>query len=397
MKAATYLARALWSLLVALLLTGWALFVVNVEVLGSGYTASVLALGLPALAMGTVGLLVAARRPDNAIGWIYLGCGLWIALAVANTGYTGWATVVSPGGFGATASEWFGNWPWAPLLSVFFTFPFLLFPDGRLLNARWRPVAWGAGAVTVIWSLIVAFSSTQYTDVAGQPKQNPYTPEALRDFVDALEFAALGFLLALGLSVWSLVLRFRRGGYRERSQIKWLMLAGFVVAVFMVQSLMTEWTSSDTVLLAAVLSLLPLACGVAILRYHLYDIDRIIGRTTAYVLVTAVLLAVYVVVVTSLTSLVPDSGSTGQADSWVVAVATLAAAGLFRPVLRWARRLVDRRFNRERFDAEREVEAFAVKLRIEVEVDEVRADLLAVLGSTVQPATAGLWLKESAT
>jgi hypothetical protein len=105
---------------------------------------------------------------------------------------------------------------------------------------------------------------------------------------------------------------------------------------------------------------------------------------------------VYVVVVTSLTRLVPESGSTGQADSWAVAVATLVAAGLFRPVLRWARGVVDRRFNREQFDAERAVEAFAVRLRVEIESEEVRSDLLKVLGSTVQPASAGLWLKESA-
>ena len=288
MRRATYLARGLWSLLVALLLVGCAVVMVSYRTIGSSSALSVVALALPALALGTVGLLIATRRPDNAIGWIYLGCGLWIAVAIANTGYTGWATVVRPGTFGGTASEWLGNWPWAPLLAVFLTFPFLLFPDGHLLNQRWRPVAWGAGVVTVVWTLSVAFSSTQYTDATGQPKQNPYTPEALRDFVDALEFVALGFLLALGLSVWSLVLRFRRGGYRERSQIKWLILAGLVAVLFMVQSLLTEWTSSDTVLLAVVLSLLPLACGVAILRYHLYDIDRIIGRTTAYAMVTAV-------------------------------------------------------------------------------------------------------------
>jgi hypothetical protein len=396
MRRATNLARGLWLLLVALLLVGCVLVMVSFRTIGSSYTLSVIALGLPALALGTVGLLIATRRTDNAIGWIYLSCGLWLSLAIANTGYTGWATVVRPGGFGGTASEWFGNWPWAPLLAVFLTFPFLLFPDGHLLNARWRPVAWGAGVVTVIWTLSVAFSSTNYTDASGQPKQNPYTPEALRGFVDALDFVALGFLLALGLSVWSLVLRFRRGGYRERSQIKWLILAGLVSALFMVQSLLTEWTSSDTVLLAVVLSLLPLACGMAILRYHLYDIDRIIGRTTAYAMVTAVLLVVYAVVVTSLTSLVPESGSTGQADSWAVAVATLVAAGLFRPVLRWARRVVDRRFNREQFDAERAVEAFARRLRDEVESGHVQADLLMVLGSTVQPASAGLWLKEPA-
>ena len=395
MRLTPYLARVLWSLLVALLLVGCVVVKVNLGAVGSGYTLSTLALALPALAMGTVGMLIANRRPDNAIGWIYLGCGLWIALGIANTGYTGWATLVRPGSFGGTASEWFGNWTWAPLLAVFLTFPFLLFPDGHLLNSRWRPVAWGAGVVTVVWTLGVAFSSTQYTDAAGRPKQNPYTPEALRDFVDALQFVALGFLLALGLSVWSLVLRFRRGGYRERSQIKWLILAGLVSVLFMVQSLVTEWTSSDTVLLSAVLSLLPLACGVAILRYHLYDIDRIIGRTTAYAMVTTVLLVVYAVVVTSLTSLAPESGSTGQADSWTVAVATLAAAALFRPVLGWAQRLVNRRFNREQYDAELSVERFARRLRDEVDSDEIRGDLLTVLDRTVQPAVAGLWLRES--
>lgn len=394
MRRAAYLARGLWSLSVALLLVGCVLVMVNFRTIGSSYTLSVIALSLPALAVGTVGLLIATKRTDNAIGWIYLGCGLWISVAIANTGYTGWATMVRPGGFGGTASEWFGNWPWAPLLAVFLTFPFLLFPDGHLLNARWRPVAWGAGAVTVTWTLSVAFSSTQYTDASGQPKQNPYTPDALRGLVDALEFVALGFLLALGLSVWSLVLRFRRGGYRERSQIKWLILAGFVSALFMVQSLLTEWTSSDTVLLAVVLSLLPLACGVAILRYHLYDIDRIIGRTTAYAMVTAVLLVVYAVVVTSLTSLVPGTGPSGEAASWTVAVATLVAAALFRPVLTWARRVVDRRFNRERFDAERAVEAFARRLRDEVESSHVQADLLILLGSTLQPSSAGLWIQE---
>jgi hypothetical protein len=144
-----------------------------------------------------------------------------------------------------------------------------------------------------------------------------------------------------------------------------------------------------------IMMLIPLACGVAILRYRLYDMDRIIGRTTAYALVTAVLLAVYAVVVTSLTQLVPDSGTTGAPASWAVAVATLVAAGLFRPVLKWARRVVDRRFNREQFDAELAVETFAVRLRDEVEGDQVRSDLLTVLGSTVQPASAGLWLRET--
>jgi hypothetical protein len=166
----------------------------------------------------------------------------------------------------------------------------------------------------------------------------------------------------------------------------------------LIGGLVSGWVDSvlGDLTFALIMLLIPVTCGVAILRYRLYDIDRIIGRTTAYALVTGVLLAVYAVVVTSLTSLVPESGSTGAPDSWAVAVATLVAAGLFRPVLRWARGVVDRKFNREQFDAEREVDAFSVRLRDEVEGGQVRADLLAVLGATVQPASAGLWLKESA-
>jgi heme O synthase-like polyprenyltransferase len=179
-------------------------------------------------------------------------------------------------------------------------------------------------------------------------------------------------------------------------------LFAFAIVMLVLSLWPAQWLAENGystlryVLLAAAFMCVPLACGIAILRHNLYDIDRIIGRTTAYVLVTGVLLGVYAVVVTSLTSLVPESGSSGQADSWAVAVATLVAAGLFRPVLRWARRVVDRRFNREQFNAERAVDAFAVRLRDEVEGDEVRADLLMVLESTVQPASAGLWLREPA-
>jgi drug/metabolite transporter (DMT)-like permease len=200
-------------------------------------------------------------------------------------------------------------------------------------------------------------------------------------------------------AVWAAVRRTWRSTGVERLQMRLFAasIALLILVLMPAQYLATHGHSTGRyVLLSVAFALIPLSCGVAILRYRLYDIDRIIGRTTAYVLVTGVLLCVYVAVVTSLTSLVPESGSTGQTDSWAVAVATLVAAGLFRPVLRWARRVVDRRFNREQFDAERAVEAFAVRLRDEVESGQVRADLLAVLGATVQPASTGLWLREPA-
>ncbi|MCZ3389972.1 MAG: hypothetical protein LH645_12860, partial [Actinomycetia bacterium] len=353
---------------------------------GWSATLSSLPLGLPAVAIGSVGLLIATRRPDNAIGWIYLGCGLWLSLSIAADGYTGWATVVSPGGFGGTTTEWLSNWVWAPFLCVMLTFPFLLFPDGHLLSSRWRPVAWGSGAVTVMWSLVVAFSSADYSDAAGRSKANPYTPPGLEGFVQSLEFVALGFLITLALSVWSLAVRFRRGGRREQSQIKWLILAGLVMAVFMVQALATNWSRSDTILLAVVLSLLPLSVGVAILRYHLYDIDRIISRSTSYALVTALVVVVYLGVVAAASAVIPVS------DALPVALATLVAAAVFRPALRWTQTVVDRRFDRTRYDAETTVQVFSQRLAREVDADIVTDELLEVLDETVQPSSVGLWV-----
>ncbi len=382
----TVLARVLWMLTVVLLLVGASMTVINARTMGWSETLSSLPLGLPALAIGSVGLLISTKRRDNPIGWIFLGCGLWLALGVAVNGYVAWATVVRPGGFGGIAAEWFGNWTWAPFLCVMLTFPFLLFPDGHLLSRRWRPVAWGSGVVAVTWSLVVAFSNAEYTDAAGLSKPNPYAPDWLAGFIQSLEFLALGFIAAMALSVWSLAVRFRRGNVREQSQIKWLVLAGVVMALFMVQALSTNWSASDTVLLAVVLSLLPLSVGVAILRYHLYDIDRIISRSTSYALVTALVVVVYLVVVAAASAVMPVS------DTLPVALATLVAAAVFRPALRWTQTRVDRRFDRTRYDAENTVHAFSERLAREVDTDVVTEEVLGILDKTLQPSRVGLWV-----
>ena len=382
----TLLAVTLWSLSVASFVAACVMAAVNASAIGSSETLNALVLGLPALALSSVGLLIASRRRDNAIGWIYLGCGLYLSSALAVGGYATWATVVSPGGSGGTAAEWYGNWVWAPFLSVMLTFPFLLFPDGRLLSRRWRPVAWGAGVVAVFWTVVVAFSSSDYSDAVGRPKPNPYTPEALEGLVQTLEVVALGFLVTLGLSVLSLVVRFRRGGPRERAQIKWLILAGLVASLFMVQGLATRWSTSDTVLLAIVLSLLPLSVGVAILRYHLYDVDRIISRSTSYALVTGLVVVVYLAVVAAASAVMPVS------DTLPVAFATLVAAAVFRPALRWTQTRVDRRFDRTRYDSENMVHAFSERLAREVDASVVTDELIEVLDKTVQPSSVGLWV-----
>jgi hypothetical protein len=170
-----------------------------------------------------------------------------------------------------------------------------------------------------------------------------------------------------------------------------------MVAVFTLSAIPSPLRDSEvlgTALFILALTLIPVSCGIAILRYHLYDIDQIIGRTTAYALVTAVLLMVYAAVVTSLTGLLPVSDSAGQTDSWAVAIATLVAAALFRPVLKWSRRVVDRRFNREQYDAEVAVEGFAREMRDEVEPEHVKGSLLGVVNQTVQPSGVALWLRD---
>jgi hypothetical protein len=406
------LQRAAWRILVAVVLAVLAIK----TIVQPGFTEEDL-LFLAWLVFAPVGAVIAYRRPDNPIGWVFLLVGLLASLTALSLSLTARAqeqglpygpSVVIPTVLSITLMF--------PLILLSTAVPFLLYPSG-LPSPKWRLVLWLAWALIVFG--LVAGAASPTVSVAALDGEgadvivdNPMSPDFVGRLISAnpddpgakpLDFMFPIFLVLMAVcivaAVGAAVLRTWRSTGVERLQMR--LFASSIVLLIMVlmpaQYLATHGHSTGRyVLLAAAFALIPLSCGVAILRYRLFDIDRIVGRTTAYILVTGVLLVVYVVVVTSLTSLVPESGSTGQADSWAVAVATLAAAGLFRPVLRWARRVVDRRFNREQFDAERSVEAFAVRLRAEVEGDEVRSDLLMVLGSTVQPASVGLWLKDPA-
>jgi hypothetical protein len=230
---------------------------------------------------------------------------------------------------------------------------------------------------------------------------NPFSPGIAARMASADEAwwwaVPLLVVAACGIAaVASAILRTVRARGVEREQMRLFAFAISAIPIYIIVAEQTGFapTTASDLMFAVVLAMVPTACGVAILRYHLYDIDRVIGRTTAYAMVTAVLLAAYAVVVTSLTQVVPDSGSTGAPASWTVAVATLAAAALFRPVLGWARRVVARRFNREQYDAELVVEHFARRLRDEVGTQEVREDLLQALSQTMQPRVSGVWLSD---
>jgi uncharacterized protein (UPF0218 family) len=367
------------------------------------------------LVFAPVGAVIAYRRPDNAIGWVFLCVGLLGSLTALLLSLTERAQAGGlPYGPDVAIPAQFGIALGFPLILLSTAVTFLLYPSG-LPSPRWRPVLWLAWALIASSFVLGITAPTVWVDIPGAgPAQvqleNPMSPNFVGQVMSAnpdradtkpLDFTFPVFLglmaVCIVAAIWAAGRRTWKATGVERLQMRLFAsaIALLILVLWPAQYLAENGHSTGRyILLAIAFSLIPLSCGVAILRYRLYDIDRIIGRTTAYVLVTGVLLAVYVVVVTSLTRLVAESGSTGQADSWAVAVATLVAAGLFRPVLRWARRVVDRRFNREQFDAERAVEAFALRLRDEVEGEEVRSDLLKVLRSTVQPASTGLWLKE---
>ncbi len=406
------LQRTSWWILVAVILA----VLVLKTVVQPGYTEEDL-LFLAWLVFAPVGAVIAYRRPDNSMGWVFLFVGLFGSLTAL---FLSVAARVQEQGL-----------PYGPslalptVLSIVLMFPlillstavtFLLYPSG-LPSPKWRPVlwlAWGLIAFSLVAGVTAPTVSVETLSGEGADVilDNPISPEFVGRLISGnpddpgskpFDFVFPIFLVLMAVcivaAVGAAVYRTWRATGVERLQMRLFAssMALLILVLMPAQYLATHGHSTGRyVLLAAAFALIPLSCGVAILRYRLYDIDRIIGRTTAYLLVTGVLLAVYVVVVTSLTSLVPESGSTGQADSWAVAVATLAAAGLFRPVLRWARRVVDRRFNRDHFDAELAVEAFAVRLRDEVESRQVRADLLAVLDATVQPESTGIWLRRPA-
>jgi hypothetical protein len=201
----------------------------------------------------------------------------------------------------------------------------------------------------------------------------------------------LGLLVGAG----SLVLRFRRAQLRERLHLRWLALAAACAAALLLVGLVAGILAMDPVVLASLalcLALLPLATGASILRYRLYDLDRIISRTLAYGLLTLVLGLGYAGAVLLAGQLFGGLGD--RPPSWAVAGATLAVAAMFQPARRRVQSVVDRRFNRRRYDAARTVEAFAARLRDQVDLHALRTELLEVVAQTVQPTRASLWLRD---
>jgi hypothetical protein len=281
------------------------------------------------------------------------------------------------------------TWIWAIILPLM-PFLFLLFPNGRLPSRRWRPVAWAAGLMGGLILLVVPFRAggLEYFPTI----QNPVGIPAVS--LTVFETLAVIYFAILFLATTSLLVRFRRARGDERQQLKWVAYA----AVFLgIVGFVGPW--SAPVVAASVLSSLSgvafaAAIAVAVLKYRLYAIDQIINRTLVYGLLTALLAGVYVGAVLVLGQIFGGIGT--EPPSWAVAGATLAVAALFQPARRRIQQGVDRRFNRRKYDTAKTIEVFTTRLRDQIDLDTLSAELLAVVDQTMQPKAASLWLRPSA-
>jgi MFS family permease len=355
------------------------------------------------LSFSTVGVLIVAHQPGNLIGWLLLACAVGYAVAGLTNAYALYGLNTRPGELpGITMAAWVASWMFLSGAGPAATFLLLLFPTGRLPSRRWRAVGWLAGTGMVLIVAGIAFASGPINGdrrAAANPIGIPGSEPVLR-VVEAIGLAAL--LIAILGSVVSLIVRFRRARQVERQQLKWLSYAAVLVGLAVLFQLLLIAVWGDTALTnnlsnaanTGALACVPVAVGTAILRYRLYDIDRLINRTLVYSLLSALLALVYAGAVLVLGQLF--GGIRAEPPSWVVAGATLAVAALFQPARRRIQQAVDRRFNRRKYNMAQTIEAFSTRLRDQVDLDTLSAEVLAVVDQTMQPTTASLWLRPSA-
>jgi len=342
---------------------------------------------------GWFGALIVSRRPSHPIGWLLCAFGLANGLAAFASEYAIYGLVSTPGAApGAAALAWVTSWLFAVNLALLTTL-LLLFPSGRPPSPRWRWVLWLASVGNGL-IVIGALALWPLRGAALLQTDGPEPGGVLAELGNVGFLAALAALLVAGAS---LVVRFRRARGVERQQLKWLLYAvAIAVLGTPLLSLAPSRTPELVVDLASALliALIPVTVGLAILKYRLYDIDRLINRTLVYGLLTALLAGVYALVVLVLGQLFGGLGT--NLPNWAVAAATLAVAALFRPARRRIQQGVDRRFNRRKYDAAKTIEAFSARLRDQIDLDTLASELLAVVDQTMQPTRDSLWLRPSA-
>jgi hypothetical protein len=385
-RAATRLAWSLWATAVALVAGGLLLALAN-RPEAPLYEFWVVALISPTFA--TLGALIVSRRPGNVIGWIFLACGVAASVQMF-CGQYATVALLSEGASrlpGGAVAGWLSTLVQQSLVATAL-FLVLLFPTGRLLSPRWRPFALFYATVIVIWVGTDALGPGPLEDFA--PARNPFGVEAAAAILNILETIGGwtgGACFVAG--IFSLILRFYRSRGDERQQLKWFVYAatlGFLAIVLAGETPVL----GELVWLVAPLSL-PVAAGIAILKYRLYDIDIVINRTLVYGSLTATLAGVYFGSVVLLQA--TFRAITGQESQLAVVASTLAIAALFGPLRRRIQAFIDRRFYRRKYDAAQILEAFGAKLRDETDLDQLSTELRVVVRDAMQPAHVGLWLR----
>jgi hypothetical protein len=370
-----------------LLVLNWPLPLVYAEWGFPGFQA------IAALVFAGVASVVSLRRPGNPIGWLLQFAGVFSAVQFLGHQYALYGLVKAPGSVPApSVGTWIEEWIWLPILGAMGIFMFLLFPTGRLIGPRWRPVAWAA--IVSIVAGMVGFAFGPPVRVPGAV--NPLVGDQLPASSQPLAYVgASGAAVVLAIAAASIVIRFRRSTGVERQQLKWLALGALIVSIGLgIQTSITLAGGDAFGIAAAITSVtllaVPLAIALAMLRYGLYEVDRVLNRTVVYALVSVVLLGVYGATVLVLQPVLhPVTGG----DTLAVAGSTLLVATAFQPVRRRVQEAVDRRFFRSRYDAGRTVERLGARLRDEVDLDTLADALLTEVRQAIQPSGASIWLR----
>jgi hypothetical protein len=398
-RAVSWLAWSVWALCIALLALTVLLdylYTPPVTNLGNGNVYQLF--GLPSLVYATVGAFVASRCPTNLVGWLLCVIGLVFAVVGFGTPYADYALLAEPAlslpgaVFMACVSQ---SLVTLPVLISVATLLILLFPDGRLSDRSLRVVPWlvvGGSATSALWAV---------TADAVYPRYGLSNPlrvgGTLEDAVDV--FGRLGASVVLiGLVVAVIAVFVRLGNARgaERQQLKWFAYAAAVLLGILLFSTAIAWFLPAWMGLPfgiGGLCAIPVAVGIAILRYRLYDIDRIINRTLVYGSLTGILALVYFGGVTATQAVLQAFTDQDELPQLVIVASTLAIAALFSPLRRSIQSFIDRRFYRRRYDARKTLEAFSVTLRDETDLDALNDDLVGVVRETVQPTHVSLWLR----
>jgi hypothetical protein len=341
---------------------------------------------------------------ENIIGWMLCWMGLGSGLVALGGQYSAHTLIIAPGSLpGGAEAAWLANLALDVGWATAFTFLLLLFPTGQILSHRWRPILWLA-IVNIIATILVTAVCPGRFEEPFDYATNPFgirSPEVIANTLQRILTILGSIPLLLGIaSVLSLVLRFRRSLGVERQQIKWFVFsAATFIGLFIASSALyvpifgASALQNDVATVIIVIFLcigVPSSVGIAILRYHLYEIDRIINRTLVYGALTVALALVYLVLVIGLGGLMRTIS--GESSNLVVAASTLAVAGLFQPFRSRIQTTVDHRFYRRKYDAARTLEAFSARLRDEIDLDALLAELGTVVQETMQPAHLSLWL-----